>query len=589
MLATQPQQKRWLDACLIAKIICIDPAGLGGVWLRASAGPTRDLWFDILHKGIAGQVPVLKVPHHTDEIALLGGLDLLQTLQYQKRMYTKGILSQAAGGIIHLAMAERLRAHTVGLISQAFDTRQDFGVIAVDEAIGDEEQLSPRLRDRLAFQISLDDVSYRHCQADISVLAIASARVQLGRIVAPELVIEALVTAAQSLGIHSLRAVSFALRASRAIAALRGAQEISQEDITTATRMVFSHRLTTFLQTIADDTESAPDPDSAPSQPQAPAADSPAAQNPESAPQSEPYQELTKEQLQDMMIAASQAYIPPDLLASMSKPMRVGSAQENSQGKVGQLKKGLQRGQSLASRPGKLDRSKKLDLLKTIQAASPWQTIRRLESGLSLTTQKIKIHPADIHLKNYVQRSTSVTIFVVDASGSSALERLGEAKGAVELLLAQCYVRRDQVALLTFRANQVDLVLSPTRSLVRAKRLLAAMPGGGGTPLAKALQSATQFAVQLKRKGQTPLVVLMTDGRANVTLAGLGGREQANTEAVLAAQRMKLAQFNCLFVDTSFKTQETNQTLAAHMGAHYILLPRGKSSAVVQAARQLLV
>jgi hypothetical protein len=81
-----------------------------------------------------------------------------------------------------------------------------------------------------------------------------------------------------------------------------------------------------------------------------------------------------------------------------------------------------------------------------------------------------------------VQRATTTTIFVVDASGSSALNRLAEAKGAVELLLAECYVRRDRVALVAFHGQHAELVLPPTRSLVRARRSLAGLPGGGGTP-----------------------------------------------------------------------------------------------------------
>ena len=187
-----------------------------------------------------------------------------------------------------------------------------------------------------------------------------------------------------------------------------------------------------------------------------------------------------------------------------------------------------------------------------------------------------------------MQRSTTVTLFVVDASGSSAKERLGEAKGAVELLLAQCYIRRDQVAMMTFRANKVDLTLAPTRSLVRAKRMLTAIPGGGGTPLAKAIQSSVLFAKDLRKKGHTPLIIFLTDGRANVSLAGIGGREQAYLDCLQVAKNVASENLQILFVDTSFKVQESNQSIARQMNAKYILLPQGKSSAVVQATKTLL-
>ena len=123
----------------------------------------------------------------------------------------------------------------------------------------------------------------------------------------------------------------------------------------------------------------------------------------------------------------------------------------------------------------------------------------------------------------------TTTIFVVDASGSAALHRLAEAKGAVELLLAECYVRRDQVALIAFRGRGAELLLPPTRSLVRAKRSLAALPGGGGTPLAAGIDAAVELAELALRRGETPIVVVLTDGRANVARDGTGGRARAAT------------------------------------------------------------
>ena len=125
---------------------------------------------------------------------------------------------------------------------------------------------------------------------------------------------------------------------------------------------------------------------------------------------------------------------------------------------------------------------------------------------------------------------------MVDASGSAALNRLGEAKGAVELLLAECYARRDQVALLAFRGRAAELLLPPTSSLVRAKRSLSALPGGGGTPLAAGLDAALAAAAAERRRGRTPTVVLLTDGRANVARDGAGDRARAEADALAAAR-----------------------------------------------------
>ena len=136
---------------------------------------------------------------------------------------------------------------------------------------------------------------------------------------------------------------------------------------------------------------------------------------------------------------------------------------------------------------------------------------------------RILIRKDDFRIARFKQRSETTTIFVVDASGSAALHRLAEAKGAVELLLADCYVRRDQVALIAFRGISAELLLPPTRSLARAKRSLAGLPGGGGTPLAAGLDAAFALADLILRKGQTPTVILLTDGRANVARDGGAG------------------------------------------------------------------
>ena len=115
------------------------------------------------------------------------------------------------------------------------------------------------------------------------------------------------------------------------------------------------------------------------------------------------------------------------------------------------------------------------------------------------------------------------------------MHRMGEAKGAVELLLADCYSRRDSVALIAFRGQQAELLLPPTRSLTRAKKALAALPGGGGTPLAHALDLTSQLTAQIQRDGATPTVVFLTDGVANIARDGSPGRGRAGEEALAAA------------------------------------------------------
>jgi magnesium chelatase subunit D len=185
----------------------------------------------------------------------------------------------------------------------------------------------------------------------------------------------------------------------------------------------------------------------------------------------------------------------------------------------------------------------------------------------------LRILAEDLRMTRYQQRAQTLTIFAVDASGSSALNRLAEAKGAVELLLADCYIRRDQVAVIAFRGRAAEVLLPPTRSLVRAKRSLGGLPGGGGTPLAAAIDTATLMACQAQRRGESSTVVMLTDGRGNVARDGKTGREVGQADAARAAGAFRAARITGLFVDTSPRPQPLAQELARLMNAAYVALP----------------
>lgn len=201
------------------------------------------------------------------------------------------------------------------------------------------------------------------------------------------------------------------------------------------------------------------------------------------------------------------------------------------------------------------------------------------------STPRVLVRREDFHVARLEQRRETTTIFVVDASGSSALNRLAEAKGAVELLLADCYVRRDRVAVIGFRGAIAELLLPPTRSLVRAKRSLAGLPGGGGTPLATALDAAIELADAIRRRGETPGIVLMTDGRANIGRDGAPGRVQAEADALAASRRLRASGHATLFVDTSPRPQAAAAKLAGEMSAFYLPLPQADARQLSAAVR----
>jgi magnesium chelatase subunit D len=211
----------------------------------------------------------------------------------------------------------------------------------------------------------------------------------------------------------------------------------------------------------------------------------------------------------------------------------------------------------------------RLNLVDTLRTAAPWQRFR----AEGAPAERVLVRPSDFRIRRFVQRTESTTIFVVDASGSTAYQRLSEAKGAVELLLAKAYVSRARVALIAFRGEGAELLLPPTRSLTRAKSRLAELPGGGGTPLASGVEAALELALSEKSKDHTPLLVFLTDGRANIGRDGAPGRAAANADALAAARQVGEARIAAVFVDTSPRPTPDGDRFARAMGAVYAPLP----------------
>lgn len=260
------------------------------------------------------------------------------------------------------------------------------------------------------------------------------------------------------------------------------------------------------------------------------------------------------------------------------------------------------RGRRAGTRRGDPRTGARLDILETIRSAAPWQALRRNDRAVARLTARVEpgdpalervhkrldIRRDDFRLRRFKHQSETATIFVVDASGSAALHRLAEAKGAVELLLADCYARRDHVALIAFRGTTADLLLPPTRSLVRAKRCLAGLPGGGGTPLAAATDQACALGQAARRKGQTPTIVFLTDGRANIDRRGSPGRAAALTDAGTAAKSLRAEGIAAIVIDTSARPSEQSEQFAGAMGATYLPLPHADAAALSSAVRHVV-
>jgi magnesium chelatase subunit D len=379
-----------------------------------------------------------------------------------------------------------------------------------------------------------------------------------------------------------------ALQVARVHAALNQRATLAQEDLALAARWVLAPRAT-----VVPPPPQEPPPEETDSQPppqEEPPDDTPAPPPPEEQGESEQPEKPTDQELAEMLVAAAAAALPPHLLDRMllqrqnaSKGVRAAQS-----GSSGQAQKHKMRGRPLSPRAGKPHAGARLHLLATLRAAAPKQTLRRKPAGTqALTRNRISLWPEDFHIQRFEQRTPSCLIFAIDASGSAALERLAEAKGAVEILLQQSYARRDSVCVLAFRGATAEVLLPPTRSLVRAKRALAGLPGGGGTPLAMALQLGLEQAMQLQRAGMTPSLVVLSDGRANIDLAGLGGRAQAGADALALAQRWALSPWAALWIDTAPKPEPLAQALARSMGAQYLPMPYVQAQRMAAAMQTL--
>lgn len=552
----------WEDALLAARLFAADPAKLAGIRLRARAGPVRDRWLAYLKSQLSVGVPFRKIPAGIGADRLLGGLDLAATLGANRPVYLPGVLAEAHGGLAILPMAERTAPHVTAGLMAVLDQGEvvverdgltlrspaRIGVVMLDEGV-DDEAPPAALTERMAITISLEGITISEAEVPPSVSAIRAA------IVPTDSAIAALCSVAAAFGIDSARAPILALGVAAASAAEAGRTAIADEDLVIATRLALFPRARIFPKADAE----------TPEQDEAPPDDT----------QGESENDGEIGQVADRVIEAIRAALPPDVLAGLEKAAATGRSTQSGRGSAA-LRKSLTRGRPVGVRPGKPGAGARLHLIETLRAAAPWQKLRRKHDD----RPGIRVRSDDFRIRRFAERSESTLIFVVDASGSAAVERLAETKGAVELLLAEAYVRRTQVALIAFRGGGAEMILPPTRSLVRAKKCLADMVGGGGTPLAAGVQAGQALAEAQRGQGRTPFLILMTDGRANIARDGTPGRVQADADAKASAKLLGFSGIKSVVIDIAARPRDDARLLAAAMGADYAALPRVDAQAM---------
>lgn len=565
--------ERWALALAAIDVLVAAGNGVGGILLRARPGPVRDAWAEALNLVI----PTRRLPASADAEALDGGLDLTATLASGKPVHRAGIFADAAGKALVVPMAERMNAGLAARLATAIDDGCP-PLVLFDEGDPEDaerERIAPGLADRLAIHIDLGSV-----RLDMAALLAGNAPPPpLEMLAEPGAIAKdpetALAVAAAALGISSIRAPIMAVRVARAHARADNRpdaiEQLREVDMAAAAALVLGPRATRVP----------PPPEEEPPPPEEQPDDQPPPEDPPPPPPpSDDTQGDDQDQPEpppidptDMILDAAQTALPPGLLDALAAGT-VSKAPKAS-GASGAKQKSITSGRPAGVRPGMPGRGARLALIETIKTAAPWQKIRPARDD-----GRLAIRTDDLRIRRFVAQTQSTTIFAVDASGSAAFARLAEAKGAVELLLAQAYVKRAEVALVAFRGTEASLALPPTRSLPRAKKELAGLAGGGGTPLAAGLDMARKVAEAEKAKGRTALVVVLTDGRANVG----GSAAQSPQEAALASARaFRASGIACVFIDCSPRPRPQGAELANAMGARLVTLPRLDANAVVAA------
>lgn len=247
----------------------------------------------------------------------------------------------------------------------------------------------------------------------------------------------------------------------------------------------------------------------------------------------------------------------------------------------------------------------------TLRASAPYQKSRRERSiGTKYEGRGVFLEQSDVRIKKMARKAGSLIIFVVDASGSMALNRMNAAKGAAMSLLTEAYQSRDQISLIPFQGDVSDVLLPPTKSIAMAKKRLESMPCGGGSPLAHALQSAMLTGVNAQKTGDVGkvVVVCISDGRANVPLCvsmgeefdpaadedskdGKPSRKYLKDEVIAVAKKMgALPGFNLLCIDTENKFISTGvaKEIADAAGGKYHQIAKADGKAIASVTQNAL-